>query len=142
MLAQARWLSREAQLDGLIIDPWNKVRWDRYRGESTTEAIGRHLAEIVRFARAETVHVVIVAHPTKMEKAPGGGFKTPTLYDVSSSAEWFNQADFGLAVARGSQDGVEVHVEKVRRQPEWGRHGRVTMRFDADARLYTPDTPV
>lgn len=148
ILAQTRWLAREHGVNGLVVDPWNKVTWDRHREESTTESVGRHLATIVRFARREQVHVVVVAHPKKMERDAKGTFKAPTAYDISSSAEWFNQADFVLSVyrdrygSRGDPADVAVHVQKVRREPEWGQCGVAGMRFDRTSRRYVPKAPV
>ena len=44
--------------------------------------------------------VHLVAHPTKLEKLSSGIYPPPTLYDISGSANFYNQADYGLTVYR------------------------------------------
>lgn len=151
ILSQARWLARRHEVCGLVIDPWNKTTWQREQGESTTEAIGRLLAEVVRFARTEKVHVWIVAHPTKLPRDAQGVVAVPTAYDISQSAEWYNQADVVVALWRdqhgrgGDARVVEVHVQKVRRRGVYGETGMRRLVFNPDTKgfeRFGADSPV
>ena len=120
----------------LVIDPWNELEADR-GGLSETEYIGKCLSELRHFARRHAVHVFVVAHPAKMQKEEGR-YPTPTPYDISGSAHWFNKADNCLAVQRDKADEyapVEVHVQKVRFR-EVGELGVCKIEYDSATSTY------
>ena len=95
-----------------IIDPWNELDHDRFREESLTEYTGRAIKELKRLAMRLNVHIICVAHPTKMQRRnQAGDVPKPTLYDISDSAHWANKADVGLVVWR-QKDMTEIVVSK------------------------------
>lgn len=132
LLGLARMEHLLSPFDGLVIDPWNELDHTRDRSLSETEHISQSLTRIRRFARDRDVHVWLVAHPTKLQKV-AGSYPVPTPYDVSGSAHWRNKADNAIAVWRdlaAPHAPSQVHVQKVRWQPDDGREGMVELKFD------------
>lgn len=112
----------------LIIDPWNEIDHDRPQGMSLTEYTGFAIKEFRRLAKQFMVHVIIVAHPAKLEKNKNGGYGVPTLYDISDSSHWANKSDIGIIIHRIEGEvegtyGVLVRVAKVRYWNVIGRTG-------------------
>jgi len=69
---------------GVVIDPWNEIDHKRPSGMTETEYISAALSKIRRFAREYSIHVWLVAHPTKLYKDPKTGqYPVPTPYDIS-----------------------------------------------------------
>jgi twinkle protein len=86
-----------------------------------TEYITHCLMYLKQFSRAYGVAVIVVAHPTKSHATDG---RQPTLYDIESSAAWFNKCDNGLIVARDSEtDHMTVTSAKVRERGA-GKRGK------------------
>jgi twinkle protein len=78
--------------------------------------------------------LLIVAHPTKLIDGV-----EPSLYDIAGSAQWYNQADWGVVIHRKkpNRNLITVRSAKIRRQPTCGITGRVSMSFNrADADFY------
>jgi twinkle protein len=74
-----------------------------------------------RFALLHGVHVWLIAHPTKLQKAIKGKFEgqyaPPTPYDISGSSHFRNKADNCLSIWRdvdANDNRVTVYVQKVR----------------------------
>jgi twinkle protein len=108
-----------------IIDPWNKLEHRLEQGLSETNYISRCLDDIDRFNKLNKVHCFLVAHPTKMGKDEAGNYKTPTLYDISGSANFFNKTDNGLCVYRHYDSSAsDVHIQKVKFE-HWGKIGTI-----------------
>jgi twinkle protein len=135
LLAVARVQKQRYGLEGLIIDPWNEVE-HCYEADRETQYISLCLSQVRRFARAHNIHVWIVAHPTKMQKAVSGKYAgqypPPTPYDIAGSSNWYNKADNCVSLWRDAlQDSplVEVHIQKVRNRAV-GHVGKVDLRFD------------
>lgn len=125
------------RVKGIVLDPWNELEHHRPANISETEFISQALGKIRRFARLNSVHVWIVAHPTKLFKDKSGKYPVPRLYDVAGSAHFFNKTDNGLAIHRTDYKSplVEVHVQKVRFK-EVGKVGKVWMNFVEDCGVY------
>lgn len=124
----------------LVIDPWNEVEHARAPNESMTEYVGRSIRALKRFARLYDVAVIVVAHPTK-EVGRDGKSRPVTLYDIESSAHWFNKCDHGVVIDRPNAYADEAHVRiaKVRFE-ESGEKGEVRMAFEkASCRFLTLD---
>ena len=102
-------------INALIIDPWNKVQKDD-TGKTETLQVQEMLNTISAFKRMYNLHIFIVAHPKKMEKEKGGTkYYVPTLYDISGTSEFFNQADYGMSVYRDWElSKIDIHVQKVK----------------------------
>ena len=123
-------------LQGLIIDPWNRVAHQRPDGMLETDYIGQSLVRLTRFSSDQRVHTWIIAHPTKVFSTDGK-FPVITPNMVSGSAHWWNMPDNILSLHREMSNPtdctVQVYTQKIRFD-ESGTMGRV-------AHLcYLPDT--
>lgn len=112
-----------------VIDPWNEMDHCRERDETETEYVGRAIKRFKRFAKAFHVHLVIVAHPTKMRPDDNGKIRCPTMYDINGSAHWNNKADVGVIVHRENDDETVIKIAKSRYHQQIGRPGSVLARF-------------
>lgn len=136
LLALAKVQVYRQGIKGLVLDPWNEIEHSRPTGLSETEYISQVLTQIRRFARLHGVHVWIVAHPTKLQKAVKGEYEgkypPPTPYDIAGSAHWRNKADNCITIWRDVESNsthVEVHIQKVRFR-EIGRPGAIALLYD------------
>lgn len=120
----------------IVIDPWNEVEHARAHGETETEYTGRAIRSLKRFAKAFSVHVCVVAHPTKSVKDADGVYKAPTLYDISGSANWYNKADLGVIIHRPDEDNTTIKVQKSRYHEIIGKPGMVRAHFTKEDRRY------
>ncbi len=121
---------------GLVIDPWNEIEHLRPDSMPETEYIGDCLRRLRRFARQHGIHIWVVAHPAKMQRERSGTIPVPTLYDISSSAHWYNRADVGIVVHRkDNEPTTDIHVTKVRFK--WvGRKGLAALSYDVPTGRY------
>lgn len=121
----------------IVGDPWNEMDHE-YDMRAMTEAqyTNKAIKEIRRFARAFRVHVAIVAHPTKLQKAQDGRYPIPTLYDINGGAVWHNKADLGVVVHREDEDNTRIKTAKSRYHDIIGKPGSVLMQFCGDDRRY------
>jgi len=126
------WRSREIKR-GLVIDPWNEIEHLRPREWSETEYVSATLSRVRAWARANAVHVWIVAHPQKLRRDDGGKLPVPRPDSISGSQNWWNKADACITVWRSldkpEDQTVEIHVQKIRFK-HIGRPGVVELRYD------------
>jgi len=106
----------------LVIDNWANLDHN-YAGMNEHQYIGQSLIKVMNFAKMYDVHVVVVAHPTKIYKNKDTGLhEVPNLYSISGSSHWFNKPDNGITIYRDMKTGcTEVHIQKVR----WKFTGKV-----------------
>lgn len=132
-------LNARSKRHALLIDPFNVLAaTSRAKGESEHDFINTLLAKLRTFAQAEQMAVFIVAHPTKLRRDEGADeYPVVRPWDISGSAHWFNHADAILSVwramkceQRAASGEVEIHVSKVRFQPECGTLGMARLYFD------------
>lgn len=101
-----------------IVDPWNEMDHVRPQGMSLTEYTGYAIKAFRRVAAKYQAHVMVLAHPTKMERRKDGTLPVPDLYDVSDSAHWYNKPDAGITIYReakeGQADRTMIWVQKTR----------------------------
>jgi twinkle protein len=142
ILDKAKELVFRRGIKGLVLDPWNELDHHRPANLTETEYISKCLTRIRYFARTNSVHVWIVAHPTKLVKEQDAKGKTkypvPTPYDISGSAHWFNKADNAISVWRDvSQPGSPTHIylQKIKFK-HIGKLGRVLMDYDISTGRY------
>jgi twinkle protein len=139
ILDLARYVVLKKGIQGLVIDPWNEIDHSRPSTLSETEYISRSLSKIRRFARENTVHIWLVAHPTKLLKNPKTQtYPVPTPYDVAGSAHFRNKADNCIAIHRpGDPDDpqVDIHVQKIRFKIV-GKVGMKTLLYDRKTGIY------
>lgn len=88
----------EAQ--AVIIDPWNEMDHVRPPDMTATEYTGFAIKALKRFAQKYRVHMIVVAHPAKLQRNRRGEFPVPSLYDIADSSHWSNKADIGIIVHR------------------------------------------
>lgn len=120
-------------VQGIVLDPWNRLGHRKPNGTSMTDYVGEQLANLKEIAQRNGVLPIVVAHPRKPEF---GRDKTGIIrvqpYDIADSHNFFDMSDFVATVARDKLLGdgeVEVHVGKVKTE-EYGRVGSVTMHYD------------
>lgn len=118
----------------IVIDPWNELDHDRPREMSETEYTGFAIKHLKRLARSLEVHVMVVAHPAKMQQAND----KPHLYSISGSSHWANKADVGIRIHRGKNGATtELAVLKSRYQQEIGETGKVEMILNTQTMRYS-----
>ena len=124
----------------LVIDPFNMLSVKgKINGHEKVEEI---LRQITHFSHQMKVMVVLVAHPTKMQKDEATGkFKVPDFYSVKGSSAFFEMSYHGLVVYRtgyNPSDPVEVKVLKVK-QNNLGRTGESAFfMYDKPSGRYMP----
>lgn len=126
-------------IKGLVIDPWNEVDHQRPGNTTETDYISYCLSKVRNFTKHYSIHVWIVAHPTKMQKDAKGNYPVPTPYDVSGSSNWRNKAFNCLSVWRDMTDdnaAVEVHIQKIKFKKN-GKVGKVSLRYDTVTGRYS-----
>lgn len=116
LISKMRELVFRRGINLFIIDPWNYLEHKIPPGKTETQYIGEALTKFCNAAKRLNIHIIIVAHPTKIQKEKDTGkYKVATLYDIAGSANWFNKLDNGLSVYLDRETGiVSVFVQKVR----------------------------
>lgn len=104
-----------------FIDAFNKVLLPK--GQNKKDAIDEVLTELTNFCTENDVTVVLVAHPTKMQKNEEGNYNTPDLYSVSGSADFRNQTHNGFAIHR--YFGDEQYVEFTNLKTKFSFQGEI-----------------
>lgn len=114
ILDRAKELITRYGIKFLIIDNWANLEHS-YSGETEHQYIGKSLIKLFNFCKSYNIHIVVVAHPTKVKKNQSGKYEIPTMYDISGSSHWFNKPDNGIIVYRDFETGLTtVYVQKVR----------------------------
>jgi twinkle protein len=116
-----------------IIDPWNELDHLRNRDESLTEYVGRCIRRFKRLADRLSIHVMVVAHPTKLRD-----IKELSLYSISDSAHWANKPDVGL-ILTSEQGATTLRVVKSRNHDKIGKPGTVNFEFNPYTRRFSVD---
>lgn len=123
----------------VVIDPWNEMDHARGPDMTLTEYVGFAIKQFKKLARKYQIHLIVVAHPAKMQRNREGKFPTPGLYDISDSAHWANKPDIGIVVHREDLTNSEttIRVVKSRYHHAIGRPGEVTGVWNEDVTRYT-----
>lgn len=140
ILEIARNIQGHDPVNGIVIDPWNRLEHQTPNGMPEHQYVARCLSKVSAFARKHECHVFLVAHPTKLprqkiETRDGvevSIYPVPTPYDVSGGAHFHNMADNIISVWRDKSDErtpTQVHVQKIRFR-EVGQVGMAELRFD------------
>jgi twinkle protein len=116
----------------VVIDPWNEMDHTRPPDMTMTEYVGFAIRQFRKLAARHAVHVIVVAHPAKMQRGRDGGYPVPGLYDISDSAHWNNKADIGIVVHRDDLTAGEtmIRVVKSRYQNAIGVPGEIKLVWD------------
>lgn len=137
ILDRARHLVRAHGIKMLLIDPYNCIENNKPDRLSETEYILTVLRKIESFAKEFQIHIILVAHPTKLYKDKNTGkYPPPTLYDISGSAHFYNKTDNGFSVYRDMETNlVTVYIQKVRFFND-GKKGQASFVFDPFTQRY------
>lgn len=141
MIEKAKALVFQKGITHLILDPWNEFDHTRMPNQTETDYISYAISAMKRFGLRHGVHVIVIAHPTKLSRDKTGKYPIPTLYDIAGSAHWRNKADNGIVVWRPKIDEdpyyCEIHFQKVRRKQN-GHIGTCAMEWDPACGRYAP----
>jgi twinkle protein len=118
----------------VVIDPWNEIDHSRPDGMSLTEYTGYAIKQFKRVAKALDCHIMLVAHPAKMDAG-----KVPSMYSISDSAHWANKPDAGISIYKPhiESDIAEIHILKSRYWGQIGKPGEIRVRYNTVGRTYT-----
>jgi twinkle protein len=122
----------------VIIDLWNELDHDPPPDMSRTEYVGWCIRRLKRFAMSNLVHLIVVAHPAKIQRDRDGKIPVPTLYDIADSAHWANKPEVGMIVHRRSEEETLIRVAKSRYHDQIGKPGDVSVRFVWQRATYQP----
>lgn len=118
----------------VVVDPWNELDHARPKDATLTEYVGHAIRELKKFARNWNVHLIVVAHPAKMQRDKEGKTPMPGMYDISDSAAWANKADIGLIVHPTVDDNGSAYtaarVVKSRYHDRIGKPGEARLTFN------------
>lgn len=122
----------------IVVDPWNRVEHQYERGESETKYINKCLTKMAMFAQNNDVLFILVAHPYKMKKIKDTMlYEEPTLYDISGSANFYNQADLGITIYRDFlNNNTKIVVTKVKFR-NLGDPGSIEVKYNINNGRYT-----
>lgn len=114
IIAKAKELNKKYGIKGFLIDPYNYIEHKIPSGYTETQYISELLTKLSRTCKSLGIHILLVAHPTKIAKKDGV-YDVPTLYNISGSAHFFNKTDNGMVVYRDFETNiVTVHIQKIR----------------------------
>ena len=109
--------------------------------QSSTDYIGDSIKKLKRFASKYDVHVMVVAHPTKLSEKADGTLPIPNMYNVEDSRHWYNKCDVGMVVHR-MDDTTLVRVLKSRYHDILGTTGQVKFRFEPNTGRYNEEEKI
>lgn len=120
---------QQYRINCIVIDPWNELDHSRPNSMSETEYVSNALSQVRSFARLNSVHIFVVAHPAKLSRLKDGALPVPTPHDCSGSSNFWNKSDYALCVWRDFTDQTgEVHVYIQKARHRWvARLGRVSL---------------
>lgn len=137
ILDRAKQINLRYGLDGLVIDPFNKIDATRDGGKREDEHIRDLIAKCQRFAQYYNVTVWMVAHPHKLYRTDEGIIPAPDLYQIAGSAHWNNMADVGMVVHRDFETNeTRVIMRKIREQDVYGNIGECYFTYNTTTRCY------
>jgi len=137
ILSAATSLVRRKGIKCLVIDPFNRVELPA-SNKSETNQISEFLDKLTNFAQLNDVLVMLMAHPAKRPRNKDGTIEAPNLYEISSSAHFYNKSDYGIVVHRNyAEDLTEIHVQKVKFR-NLGQVGTARFRYNLNNGRYTP----
>jgi len=137
ILEKAGELVSRKGIHGLLIDPWNYIEHTIPFGTTETNYISEALTKIKLAAQRLGIHIIIIAHPAKLQKDKSTGkYEVPTMYSISGSAHFNNKTDNGLTIYRDFETKlVTVYVQKVRHS--WlGKIGYIEYSYNTLTRQY------
>jgi twinkle protein len=101
ILSKFEFLVKTKGIKICVIDPFNKL--DNSTRDNERQYISKLLDKLILFAKKNDVLMILIAHPTKLRKQDDGTYPMPTMYDISGSADFWNKADYGMALSRAQE---------------------------------------
>lgn len=151
LLNQVEQLIQRKGIKVLVLDPFNCIDLEQgknNKSETETQAIGRFLYELQRFARRNKVLIFIVAHPAKpmqpqkINDNAEKKYPIMTLYDIAGSAHWYNRADIGIVVHRDFVNGSTTLIFQKVRFSNLGSTGQLQLQYNPNnGRFHLPFCP-
>ncbi|MGG7664026.1 toprim domain-containing protein [Dyadobacter sp. BHUBP1] len=139
ILQKARELIVRKGINILLIDPYNYIEHKIPKGYTETQYISELMTKVVNFAKANLVHIFLIAHPVKIAKDKAGKYAVATMYDIAGSAHFFNKTDNGISVYRDFETNiVTVYIQKIKFK-FIGRPGSCSFKYDMPTGRYTPE---
>jgi twinkle protein len=119
ILERARVLKERHNIDILVVDPFNDIFSTRNREQTNTDWIHGVLSQFTHAAMDLGLHVIIVAHPKKLQKKTDGTYFVPTMYDIAESAAFANRSTNGIALWRDTtlpenECITQAHIQKIK----------------------------
>lgn len=122
---------------GIVLDPYNYIDHAKDSRTAETDYVATFMRALVRFAQSHDVHVILVAHPRKVDRRHDGDYDQISLYSISGSAHFFNMTTNGIVLMREGlltlpphEQKTIVSIDKVK-YATTGRTGRLEMFYDA-----------
>ncbi len=134
IIAAARSCVRTHNIKVLVIDPFVYLDIPAIPGASETQKVAEVLKKLMHATRELDLQTILVAHPRKPSSdAPA----TPSLYEVSGSANFYNFCDAGIILERleGSNNVVRITCGKARREYN-GQVGTCQIAYDGTCGRY------
>lgn len=123
----------------IVLDPWNELDHKKRRDESTTEYVGRAIRELKAFAKRNNVHLIVAAHPTKMQRnRDTGELEPPGLYNIADSAKWYDKCDIGIIIHKCDKSTTMIDIQKTKHWDDIGRPATKYFFFDPERYEYSP----
>lgn len=136
ILDRTKQLVRQYGINGLVLDPYNRIEHHIPNGMNETTYIGKVFDIIDTFKKVNDIHVFLVAHPTKIKKNSSGQHEIPSLYDIAGSSNFYNKSDIGICVYRNfANETTEVYIQKVK-YSHWGGQGSVALKWNSQNGRY------
>lgn len=134
VLRYLKYVTETEKIDGVIIDPWNKMI-HQYNG-LLDEYLASQFAIVKDFAIRKHLVFNIVEHPKGVAKLADGSMPVPDAYSLRGGAMWNNAMDVIVTVHRPNyqrdktDQSVNFISHKIRNQKLVGTPGTVDLTFD------------
>jgi twinkle protein len=123
-------------IKSVVIDNWGAIEHD-FGGLTETQYTSNALSKVHKFKNLHDLCVILVAHPTKMQKNDDGSFVIPTLYSINGSSYFYNKSDVGITVYRNDRTQMtDVVFQKIKFENIYGKKGVVEMAYDIETNRY------
>lgn len=129
-----------------ILDPWQEFDDefpDRARNHSAWT--GKCIQKWIGMAVALRCNIVLIAHPTKLERNKDGSITIPDGENIADSIHFKSRCDIGMTIHRDPDKDEDDMVAWVWKQkdPRFSRYGTSTVRYDTVThRLHPRPVPV
>jgi len=125
----------------LVIDPFNQLTHDygRQRQDLYLETL---LGDFNRFAKGNSIPMLIVAHPKTPDKNAEGNYKVPEATDISGGMMWMNKCDNVMiyhrprSITDPNDIACDIYTKKIKRQKSVGRVGWFSCEYDRSKRRF------